>query len=417
MKLKEINVREIFDSRGDATLEFELRGNGNMVRASIPAGRSRGKNEVIALDYKKAKNALAALKKKLVGAPFSSIKNFDQALLAYDGSRRKEKIGGNVALGLSIAFTKLLAGKKEPWEVIQKEFFKREALTSEVPNIDASRMDAAKRHWTSEVQTLNLKGSKKPVIFSNFIEGGAHAKNNLAIQEYLVVARPKGTMQSAIQKLIALYRKLNMRRLPIGDEGGIDEQFKNNFEPIQILDKLIRSEGLENEFGIGLDAAANHFQKNGEYILDGKTYEREELKKVYKSYKEKSDLLYSIEDPFGENDTEGFRELQGENKNLLIIGDDLTTTNPETIEKAAKEKLITGVIIKPNQIGTVTETCEAIQVAKKYGLKTIISHRAGETEDVFIIQLAKASGADGVKIGAPFRERILKYNELLRLYE
>ncbi len=385
MKIENITLREIFDSRGDTTLEFGLQGEKGKVRAEIPAGRSKGKNEVVAVDFTKAKNVLEALKKRLTGASFNSIQSFDNALLAYDSGRRKEKIGGNVALGLSIAFTKLLAGEKEPWEIIKREFFKEQT-------------------------------SKKPVIFSNFIEGGAHAKNNLALQEYLVVARPKSSLQDTIQKLIALYRKLLVRPLPIGDEGGIDKQFKNNFEPIQILDKLIRSEGLEGEFGIGLDAAANHFQKDGKYILDGKTYGREELKKVYKSYKEKSDLLYSIEDPFGEKDGEGFGELQAECKNLLIIGDDLTTTDPETIEKAAKEKLITGVIIKPNQIGTVTETCRAIQIAKKHGLKTIISHRAGETEDVFIIQLARASGADGVKIGAPNRERIYKYNELLRLY-
>ncbi|MDO8752004.1 MAG: hypothetical protein Q7J22_00400 [Candidatus Wolfebacteria bacterium] len=385
MKIQNIALREIFDSRGDTTLEFELEGGGGTVRASIPAGRSKGKNEVVAVDFAKAKNVLGTLKKKLIGVSFNSIQSFDKVLLAYDSERRKEKIGGNVALGLSIAFTKLLAGEKEPWEVVQKEFFRGQA-------------------------------TKKPAIFANFIEGGAHAKNNLAIQEYLVVARPKGNMQSTIQKLVALYRKLLVRPLPIGDEGGIDEQFKNNFEPIQILDKLIRSEGLEGEFGIGLDAAANHFQKGGEYTLDNKTYGREKLKKIYKTYKDKISLLYSIEDPFAENDEEGFKELQAECENLLIIGDDLTTTNPETIERSAKEKLITGVIIKPNQIGTVTETCKAIQVAKKHGLKTIISHRAGETEDVFIIELARASGADGVKIGAPARERIYKYNELLRLY-
>ncbi|MDP2704365.1 MAG: hypothetical protein Q8P01_04045 [bacterium] len=394
MKIQNIALREIFDSRGDTTLEFELEGGGGTVRASIPAGRSKGKNEVVAVDFAKAKNVLGTLKKKLIGVSFNSIQSFDKVLLAYDSERRKEKIGGNVALGLSIAFTKLLAGEKEPWEVVQKEFFRGQA-------------------------------TKKPAIFANFIEGGAHAKNNLALQEYLVVARPKNSLKDTIQNLVELYRKLcaqiekshKMRKLPIGDEGGIDEQFKNNFEPIQILDKLIRSEGLEGEFGIGLDAAANHFQKGGEYTLDNKTYGREKLKKIYKTYKDKISLLYSIEDPFAENDEEGFKELQAECENLLIIGDDLTTTNPETIERSAKEKLITGVIIKPNQIGTVTETCKAIQVAKKHGLKTIISHRAGETEDVFIIQLAKAGGADGVKIGAPCRERIYKFNELLRLYE
>jgi enolase len=291
----------------------------------------------------------------------------------------------------------MIAGekRKEIWQILREEFF---------PN--------------------KKPANKKPLIFSNLINGGLHSRNNLNIQEYMVVARPLSSLAETVKKLIDFYRQLGIflkkesgvKNIPIGDEGGYAINFKNNFEPIAILEKLIYKYRLQKKFLIGLDAAATNFYKGKKYLFDRKRFSVEQLTAEYVYYFKNSKLLFSIEDPFAENDSKGFSLLRKKLPEALIVGDDLTTTNPAAIKKSAAQKLINSVIIKPNQIGTVSETCEAIKTAEKYNLKTIISHRSGETEDNFIIHLAKASNAAGVKIGAPARERLLKFNELIRIY-
>ncbi len=263
------------------------------------------------------------------------------------------------------------------------------------------------------------------MIFSNLINGGRHAENNLDIQEYHVLAESRKSIRETIKNIIEIYKKLgdflreeyNAAILPIGDEGGYALNFKNNFEPVEVLEKLVFKSGLEKVFSVGLDVAASNFGKDGKYLFEGNKMNREELLLVYGGYLKKSKLLRSIEDPFSENDFEGFKQIKKTSPRTMIVGDDLTVTNPALIKKFATDGLIGAVIIKPNQIGTLSETCEAIKAAGENNLKYIISHRSGETEDNLIIHLAKASGAYGVKIGAPVRERITKFNELIRIYE
>ena len=399
MKIKDILVREIFNSRAEPTLEISLSNEKDeWFSAQIPSGKSKGKNEAAVINYTKAQEILEqSLKKQLNTEDFNSIEELDSFLITLDGTENKSKLGGNLTLGISIAFARALAhqNKKELWQLLNEEFF-----------------DGA-------------SSNTKPLIFSNLINGGAHANNNLYIQEYLVIVKITETVVESIKKLISFYRNLEeflkektkIKNLPIGEEGGFAVNFNSNFEPIEILENLIYKLKLEKEFTIGLDVAANSFYQEGKYTFEGNQISSKDLKEIYSNYFRDSKLLHSIEDPFAEEDFEGFKELKELLKTKLIVGDDITVTNPSLINKVSVEGLINGVIIKPNQIGTITETILAIKAAQENNLKFIVSHRSGETEDNFIIQLAKASNADGVKIGAPLRERIFKFNELIRLYK
>lgn len=400
MKIKDIAVRQIFDSRGEPTIEIELiSGERRSFRAQVPSGKSRGTNEAYVVPFRTAREIVARkVRKELVGRNLTGSRMVDRKLLALDGTANKRNLGGNVTLGISIAAARMFADEthRAVWEYIREEFFPERGVRPALP-----------------------------FIFSNLINGGAHARNNLSIQEYMVVVRPSHSLEQGIRALVKFYRDLGeylkkryrAKNLPIGDEGGYSLDFKNNFEPIAIMGDLIRKYRLQGSFGIGLDAAATNFFRNGNYFIDKKSISRKALVSLFSGYFKRSPLLVSIEDPFAENDEEGFQMLRGRLPKDLIVGDDLTTTDASLIQRFAGENTISGVIIKPNQIGTVTETCEAVRTAHNNGIKTIISHRSGETEDNFIVHLARASGAYGLKIGAPVRERIFKFNEILRLYE
>ena len=422
MTIKDIKIEKIFDSRGNPTVEASIFNEGGVeFKGAVPAGKSRGSGEAYVADFSDAKNSVdEIIKPHCVGNSFSTIREFDDYLIKLDGTANKKKIGGNVILAFSIAFTRALAFERQKLvcEVMREEFF------------------------------FDLEESKLPMIFANLINGGAHADSNLDIQEYMVIANPVGSIEEIVERVSGLYKNLGdylkkeykLKHLDFGDEAGYVLDFKNNFEPIQILENIIKldkfdpvrnspprgsfgprlragavSNGVEKEFLIGLDVAASNFYKGGFYAWEGKNISAEQLEDVYSGYFEKSRMLYSIEDPFEENDGESFRKLKSEANGKLIVGDDLTVTNPKKI--AGYAGTINAVIIKPNQIGSVSEACDAILKARENGMKVIISHRSGETEDNFIIHLAKASDADGVKIGAPARERMFKYNELIELYE
>ncbi len=398
MRVKDFAIDEIFDSRGNSTIEAGIAVNDEFAfYASVPAGKSRGSREAAVLSFAEAsspknRKRLSALK----GKDFPDQRSFDEFLIKLDGTEGKTKIGGNVMLGLSMAFARAVsAGRKmELWESLQKEFFGKKA----------------EKPW-------------EPVIFSNLINGGEHAQNDLDIQEYMVLVETRGNVKPAVKKLIAFYRALGVRlgklkkisNLAIGDEGGYSLDFWNNLEPLAVLSDLVKKEGLSGSFRLGMDAAANGFAVAGGYEFDGKKVTAEKLAVIYEGYFKKIPALASIEDPFGERDTRGFSLLSGKVKGKIIVGDDLTVTKRSLIEEYAEKGLVSGVIIKPNQAGTVTEAIEAMQGAREKGIRTIVSHRSGETDDVFIVHLAKAAGAYGVKIGAPARERIFKFNELLRI--
>ncbi|MGC9603327.1 MAG: hypothetical protein ABSF47_02555 [Minisyncoccia bacterium] len=398
MKIKSIEIKEILDSRGEPTIEVNVTGENNeSTSAQIPSGKSRGKNEAAVLKPAEAGHVLEkTIKPNIADRNFESIGELDAFLIALDGTDNKERLGGNLILGISIAFARLMAKQqeKELWQVLNEEFFE------------------GKKYY------------EKPLIFSNLINGGAHAKNNLDIQEYMVVVRPYPSYKMAIRELEDFYAKLGdflkekfkLEKLALGDEGGYSLKFSNNFEPIEVLSEMIEKFDITKIFSIALDCAANGFYKDGLYSFGKQKLNFMEMAEIYRVYFQTVPLLVSIEDPFAEDDHAGFKRLHSLYKNKLVVGDDLAVTNPLVIEEAVKEKLMSGVIIKPNQVGTVTETCEAMKIAHVNGLKTIVSHRSGEENDPFIIHFAKAGGAYGVKIGAPVPSRISKYIELERLY-
>jgi len=232
-------------------------------------------------------------------------------------------------------------------------------------------------------------------------------------------------VEKTIEEIEMLYGKLGemlskdfgSKNMSFGDEQGYSLDFKNNFEPIEILKNLLYGSTHKEELNIGIDAAASSFYDGNSYKLEGDTISSEKLLTVYDKYFEDCDLLRFIEDPFAEEDKDGFSKIfrsYGESK--LFIGDDLTTTNKKMIKEFAN-KLINAVIIKPNQIGTVSETCDAMSEAAERGIERIVSHRSGEVDDAFLVHFAKAAGAEGVKMGVPvIKQRISKINELKKLY-
>lgn len=390
MPFPKFSLFKIFDSRGDATIEVSDGGNG---WAQVPAGKSRGSLEASVVPYEQAQRSLELLQGAFGGRGFDSVRALDSALKELDGTADKHSLGGNVMLAVSIAFTRALSAKWNisPWRLLRAEFF-------------PEAKDAP------------------PLIFSNLINGGEHANNDLDIQEYMVVAKPAGSISDTIETLIGFYRKLRERlqgarpgAIVLGDEGGYSTDFENNFQPLSTLSSLIDEEELP--YRLALDAAASSFYKDGSYTFDKKQLKAAELATIYADYFKRAEKLLSLEDPFEEKDSAAFAALLPLVPEKWIVGDDLTVTNPAHIEERAKEGAINAVIIKPNQIGLVSEACDAILTAQKNNVKTIISHRSGETADCFLVQLAKASGADAVKIGAPARERMLKFNELISLYD
>ncbi|MDP1706474.1 MAG: hypothetical protein Q8L36_01515 [bacterium] len=404
MKIQDVFVKEIFDSRGESTIEVGLnpstssgqKGLGDWQKAQIPSGKSRGKREAAVLPYGEAAEVLEEIiKPTLIGKDFNSIKEFDDFFIRLDGTPHKERLGGNLILGLSLAFSRALGAARgqELWEIVRQEFF-------------------------SETKNAPL-----PRIFANLINGGQHAKNNLDIQEYMVVTNgiDVKTIFEKLKKFYAdlgefLKKEKSLAELPLGDEGGYVLDWSNNFPPLNLLSQKIYEAGLANDWNLAIDVAASGFYENDFYNFDGQKIRAVDLSNFYRDYFRQLSLLISIEDPFAEDDGVNFGKLLAAEKGKWIVGDDLTATDPAAIETAFKKKWINAVIIKANQIGTVSETCAAIKdVHEKKGL-AIISHRSGETDDCFLIHLAKASGAGGVKIGAPVRERLLKYNELVRLY-
>ncbi len=398
MKIVNIEVNEILDSRGEKTLEVVLTDeNYNKASSQIPKGKSTGSREAVSLGYQKAKeNLKEKILPEVLNKEFNTITELDNFLLNLDGTKNKANLGGDLTLGVSISFARLLAqkNKKELWEILREEFFQDE------------------------------NNSTPPRIFANMINGGEHANNNLAFQEYIVVAETKENVKKTKESLLKFYNALNEKfkkeigseKISLGDEAGFCVNLKNSEEPFFILEKMIKEDFSESNFKIATDIAANSFYKDGKYIIDDKEFDEPSLVKYYTTLFKKIELFLSIEDPFYENNPESFEKLKNLlDNNKIIVGDDLTTTNLNEIEKFKKS--INGIIIKANQIGSLTETALAINTAKNYDIKTIISHRSGETDDCFLIHIAKASNAYGVKIGPPQRERILKYDELIRIYD
>lgn len=407
MKIKSIEAREILDSRGNPTVATAVElEDGVIAEASVPSGASTGSGEALELRDGDAnrfgglgvltavRNVNMVIGPVLLKMDAGAQAEIDQKMLELDGTENKSSLGANAILSVSLAIAKAeaLSRNQELFEYLAELYGNKKKLTLPCPMF-------------------------------NIVNGGAHAENKLDIQEMMVVpVGLKGFEQklragAEIEHLLKTELKNKGFSVGLGDEGGFAPEFTNNEAAIDAVYRVIEDAGYKhNEVRISLDIAATEFASGGNYILkaDGKSYASLDFIKYLKKLKEKYNL-YSIEDGLAEHD-ENWKKLTQELGPTVSVGDDLFTTNPEKIELGAKEHIATGVIIKPNQIGTLTETLEAVKKAQEGGLTVIISHRSGETEDSFIADLAVAVGAPLIKAGAPARsERLAKYNRLTKI--
>lgn len=405
MKIKDIIAREILDSRGNPTVEVDMiLENGACARASVPSGASTGSREALELRDKdsnryQGKGVLKAvnnineiIKPKLIGIE-ANVKVVDEILLKLDNTPNKINLGANATLAVSLACLKCeaLLNNKELYE------------------------------YVSDGQV------SMPVPMVNIINGGAHAVNNLDIQEFMIVPHQE-TMKERIRAASEIFHTLKKiltsanYAVGVGDEGGFAPNLKNNKEALDFIVKAITDSNYipGKDIGIALDVAASEFynKETNTYKLDGKDITSDELISYYNELLETYPIV-SIEDPFYENEWEPlakFTNLVG-NK-IMIVGDDFFVTNKIYLQKGIDLKAGNAIIIKANQIGTITETLETVKLAKANNYHTIISHRSGETEDTFIAELAVGLDAKYIKTGSMSRgERICKYNELLRIEE
>lgn len=377
-----VDARKILDSRGEWTVEVEVfLDDGTRVFASAPQGKSKGAYEATSVS---ADEAVINLKQKiapaLVGVASENPARIDEILQELDGTKNKSRLGANATLGVSLAAVRAEALSKglPLWKYI------RNLLGVDIPPKSRLR------------------------IYANVINGGVHAGNNLDFQEYLIIPKTLN-LDEAIEECSIIYQSLKSylkeesKNIGVGDEGGFAPDFKNNEEPFLILEKVVRKEGVKVDFG--LDAAASTISLN-----------KKDLLSFYKEVSKKFDLAY-LEDPFGEDDFNDFTALRREiGEKVAIIGDDLTASNVERMVIAKEQESVDGVIIKPNQVGTFTETLQAVRFAYGAGWEVIVSHRSGETNDDFIADFAYGINAHGIKLGAPARgERVAKYNRLLEI--
>ncbi len=384
--ISSIKARKILDSRGEWTIETSLfLESGFYGRASVPQGKSVGINAVKNLPAEDAVLKIEnEISKEITGEDFKDIKNLDKRLLGIDSTEDKSNLGGNSILSLSIAFAKALAKEKQVSlvEILRSEFGEK-----------------------------NIR-QENPRILANLINGGLHAGNNLAFQEHLVIPKEQ-KIESAINSIISIRdvlkedieEEFGAGSMGLGDEGGFAPPFSSEEKPFEFIQKAIEKNELSNSVDIGADFAAENIDTDEDKLFE-----------IYKELEKKFNLFY-MEDPFGEEEFDWFSKLLNSSvRDSVVVGDDLTTTNVERMKKAKSSKSINAVLIKPNQIGSITETLRAVKFARENGWFVFASHRSGETNDSFIADFAFAVGADGVKIGAPARgERIAKYNRLLEI--
>ncbi len=404
MKIKDVRGREILDSRGNPTVEVDVvLENGVVGRASVPSGASTGEREALELRdggtrymgkgvLKAVNHVNSELRDLVIGMDAEDQKKLDYAMIELDGTSTKSRFGANAILGISMAA------------------MKASAINLGLPLY---------RYMGS--------GTVLPRPMINIINGGAHADNNLDFQEFMIIPN-RDTMKERIrissEVFHALKKVLNERGLStgVGDEGGFAPNLDSNREGFELIIEAIKRAGYVpgEDINLAIDVAASEFYKDGRYELkgEGKSLTTLELIEFYQELVEKYPII-SIEDPVDENDWEGFRlvtEKLGDK--IQLVGDDLFVTNKECLKKGIEMKAGNAILLKVNQIGTITETLETIALAKENGYSTIISHRSGETEDTTIADLSVALSLGQIKTGSMSRtDRIAKYNQLIRIEE
>ena len=387
VKIRKIKGRQVFDSRGNPTVEAEIfSDDGHYASAMVPSGASTGTYEAFELRDKENKNYLGKsvfkaieningpIAKSLIDIDVGDQKKIDKTLIDLDGTEQKKKLGSNAILSVSIAACKLAAIEK---------------------NVSLFKYLG------------NSKSYQLPIPLLNIINGGVHAKNNLDIQEFMIRPDKAKSFSEAmrISFLVIQNLKSMLDSTNVGDEGGFAPNLQSDEEAIKIIIKAIEKSGFKpgEDISICLDIAANELKEPK--AID---YYSELIRKY---------PIKSIEDPFAEDDWESWKKLTSSTK-IQIVGDDLFATNVKRLKKGIEEKSANAILVKLNQIGTVSETLDAINLAQKNDFETIISHRSGDTEDTFIADLAVATNSSQIKTGSLARsERVAKYNRLLRIEE
>ena len=403
-KITKIVARQIFDSRGFPTIETEIFSGQISAKAICPSGASTGSYEAFEKRdtfnkkflgksvYSAVNNVNKVISKKIINKNVHNQELVDSILINLDGTKHKSKLGANSILSVSIAVKKLSA------KIKKTHLFKN---------------------------FLIKKDFKLPYPLMNIINGGAHANNGLRIQEFMIRPDKAKSFNEAlnicflvIQNLKNLLKKKNLSTA-VGDEGGFAPMITKNENALKLIVRAIKNSGFENgkDVSICLDVAANELIKNKKYsIFSGKYISTLNSIKNYSRLIKKFKIK-SIEDPFGENDWSAWSNLSKKEK-IQIVGDDLYVTNLSRLKIGFLNNSSNSILIKPNQIGTVTETIEVIKFAQKIGFSTIISHRSGDSEDTFIADLAVGTGSSQIKTGSLTRsERVSKYNQLLRIEE
>jgi enolase len=407
-KIKKVVAREILDSRGNPTIEVDvILDNGVMGRAAVPSGASTGSKEAVELRdndkkrylgkgvLKAADNVNAIISSELNGKDPLQQQEIDRLMIKLDGTENKGRLGANAILGVSLAVAKAAAG-------------------------DAGR--SVFRHIGGD------KAWRLPIPFFNILNGGKHADNNVDIQEFMITPTGAASFKEALRMGAETYHNLKSvlkaKRLStaVGDEGGFAPDLSSNEEAIQMIIAAVEKAGYKpgRDICIALDPAASEFYQEGKYVLkaDNSRLTSAEMVTYYDKMISKYPIV-SIEDGLAEDDWAGWKILTEQlGGKIQLVGDDIFVTNPKIVAEGIRQGIANSVLIKLNQIGTLTETLETVRMAEKAGYTCMFSHRSGETEDSFLADVTVATNAGQLKTGAPARsERLAKYNQLLRIEE
>lgn len=408
VEIVDVLGRQILDSRCFPTVEVEVYlEDGTVGRAAVPSGASTGMYEAVELRdgdkniyqgksvLKAVKNINETIAEELVGCNVFDQTYIDKTLIELDGTPNKGKLGANAILGVSLAVAKAAAQSLQI------------PLYQYIGGVNAKVL---------------------PVPMMNIINGGSHADNSVDLQEFMIMPVGGKTFSDSLQMCSNVYHTLKKTLLSkgystaIGDEGGFAPDLKSNVEAVEVIIEAIKNAGYEpgKDIFIAIDAASSEYYKDGKYVLEneGKTFTAEEMVNFFEEWVNKYPII-SIEDGMAEEDWEGWKLITERlGKKVQLVGDDLFVTNTERLSKGIEKGVSNSILIKLNQIGTLTETLNAIEMANRAGYTAVVSHRSGETEDTTIADLVVAVNAGQIKTGAPARsERVAKYNQLLRIEE
>ena len=404
--ISKVHAREVLDSRGNPTVEVEVTlDNGVMGRALVPSGASTGVHEALELrdgdksrylgkgTLKAVENVNTTIANAIQGQTFENFRKLDETLISLDGTANKSKLGANAILGVSMAFVVACAQTEKKWVY----------------------------EYLGEG-----KGNTLPFPMMNILNGGSHADNNVDIQEFMIIPTGAPDFREGLRWGAEVFHNLKSILkskglvTSVGDEGGFAPNLGSNEEALQVIMEAIEKAGYTGKISLALDVASSEFFKDGVYDLagEGRKLNADQLVALYQDWASKYPII-SIEDGMAEDDFDGWKKLTDAlGDKMMLVGDDLFVTNISRLQMGIEKGIANSILIKLNQIGSVSETLDAINMAHENGMRSISSHRSGETEDTFIADLAVALNTGFIKTGSASRtDRIAKYNQLLRIQE